>query len=122
VKELIDAAGYTESGELPPVQKLSEAIGKWEVIDELRVNAAAFQEYLRCMIGEMSWMEFAEKSGFSPYQLNCWLSKESRRLPSREEALALCAASNAELDFDDCMNCVGYPNLDSDGAGKFKPV
>ena len=111
IKELSAAAGYEEAAGKPSLKKITEVFGIWEDFKGRRVNIAAFQEYLRQMMGGLNQSQFARKAGFTSQQINKWLRGEIRSLPSPESAMRIYAASDRKQDFKDFMASIGFPDV-----------
>lgn len=111
IKELSAAAGYEDTAGKPSLKKITEVLGTWEDFKGRRVNIAAFQEYLRQMMGELNQSQFARKAGFTSQQINKWLRGEIRSLPSPESAMRIYAASDRKQDFKDFMASIGFPDV-----------
>lgn len=111
IKELSAAAGYEDTAGKPSLKKITEVFGTWEDFKGRRVNIAAFQEYLRQMMGGLNQSQFARKAGFTSQQINKWLRGEIRSLPSPESAMRIYAASDRKQDFKDFMASIGFPDV-----------
>lgn len=111
IKELSAAAGYEEVAGKPSLKKITEVFGIWEDFKGRHVNIAAFQEYLRQMMGGLNQSQFARKAGFTSQQINKWLRGEIRSLPSPESAMRIYAASDRKQDFKDFMASIGFPDV-----------
>ena len=64
IKELSAAAGYEDTAGKPSLKKITEVFGTWEDFKGRRVNIAAFQEYLRQMMGGLNQSQFAREGWF----------------------------------------------------------
>lgn len=107
LRELSAAAGYDTPPEKPAAATLTATMGTWENINGRHVNIAAFQEYLRRIIGTETQLDFARNIGLSKSSVKNWLSSTANYLPSYKSMAALCAVSGDNVDLKDFIASVG---------------